>query len=295
MILEREEDLYRWNENAFIPTSGGILAHTGLANHKSSVNISKGLYRYEVAGGKGGTGSRGGNHTANANDYAGGAGAARNVIIDTIVINESTALESYIGGDGNDANPDTLEDRGGGGGGGASGMDSLLVFHHTNQIIKAIIAYGGSGGGGGGNRAGDDGNGGGGGSRYGVANVGNGKWGYGGNCDQLAKGGEFDGHGGNGGAGGYSGNNYAGQNGSEGNGSGSDCAGGYGGAKKDVEISIFTKSNEYGANETIFYTLISAGGGGEGGTAEHVGGRAGSGASGVKTTSSGYVRVYRLW
>jgi hypothetical protein len=302
MILEREEDLARQNENATLPTSGGyLMTGTTTVNTALSGSLVAGTYRLEVAGGKGGTGSKG--YANGTNGGAGGAGANGNIITATLILDKTTSFTAYIGGNGNDGDPttiDTTDHGGGGGGGGASGMDSLLVFYESTHVVKEMIAFGGSGGGGGRDMTQNGGGGGGGGSRYGTASNGIGSTdgsdtgGKGGNCNQEAKGGApYNVDGGTGGTGGYSGNSYAGQKGAAGNGDGGDADGGAGGAKTQVDITILSgKKDAYGSSDPIIYSLISAGGGGRG---EHVSGHGGSGASGVKTTSSGYVRIYRLW
>jgi hypothetical protein len=66
--------------------------------------------------------------------------------------------------------------------------------------------------------------------------------------------------------------------------------------KTQVEISILpNRKDAYGNSNPVTYKLISCGGGGGGGRGDNASGQAPVGATGVKTTSSGYVRMYRLW
>jgi hypothetical protein len=305
VVLDGYEALARVNSRQPIPTSGGGLGISLASPNTVMENtLSAGVYRLEVAGGKGGAGAmssdaHGGSSTLGG---AGGAGTNGNILTTTLILDKTISFTAYIGGDGKDGNPADYTEHGGGGAGGASGMDSLLVFYDTSEVVKEMIAFGGSGGGGGQNSNGDGGGGGDGGSRYGVGNNGYNynnttlDGGNGGNCNQLTLGGPPRGSGGKGGVGGCYKNGYAGQNGEAGHGSGGDADGGNGGAKTQVDITILAnRLDQYGNSNPVAYTLISCGGGGGGGTGKHVSGRAGNGATGVKTTSSGYVRIYRLW
>lgn len=298
VTLARKEDLY---VDYPLPSplntaSGGTLVHTGAVNAAKYETLAAGTYRIEVVGGKGGNGAK-----ANNADGNGGNGANGQKITKILTSDKTTYYTTYVGGDGNDADPNSYTGAGGGGPGGASGMDSLFALYDTDGIEELILALGGSAGGGGQNSNADGGGGAAGGSRYGQAENG---WNYnntaqnngqGGIHNHTAEGGAARGDGGKGGNGGNSATDYNGGAGEAGNGAGGNASGGYGGKATVVKVAIMSKFDKYGYpfNETV--TLISCGGGGAGGNGEHVNGRAGAGASGVKSTSSGYVKVYRLW
>ena len=304
VTLARKEDLY---VDYPLPSplntaSGGVLRHTGTVNTAMSGTLAAGAYRVEVAGGKGGNGAR-----ASGN---GGNGVNGQKITKILTLDKEYSYKSYVGGDGNDADPDSYSGDGGGGPGGASGMDSLFVLYSdtgasSDGVIKEqILALGGSGGGGGQDGNADGGGGGAGGSRYGQAENG---WNYnnteqnngqGGNYNRTAEGGAGRSrYGGKGGNGGNSENGFNGGDGNAGDGDGSDAAGGYGGKATVVEVTLNEEDMYvvYGVYTPASITLISCGGGGGGGRGVHSDGRAGKGASGVKSASSGYVKVYRLW
>ena len=295
VTLARKEDLYvDYPTPSLLNTaSGGTLVHTGTVNTEKIDSLVVGTYRVEVVGGKGGSGAKANNAGGN-----GGAGANGQKITKILTLDKTYFCKSYVGGDGNDADPIGFTK---GGGGGASGMDSLFVLYDTDGIKEQILALGGSAGGGGQDSDSEGGGGGGGGSRYGQAENG---WNYsnttqnngkGGNYNQKASGGDgYNAYGGKGGEGGNSETDFAGVKGISGAAEYS-AAGGAGGAATKVDVPIITAENEYGLTETVMITLISCGGGGAGGRNGHATERSGVGASGVKSTSSGYVKVYRLW
>jgi hypothetical protein len=250
-----------------------------------TLDLSVGIYRYEVKGGTGGNGGKSGA------GIGGNAGGVANVVSGNITFEHPGHASYAVGRDGNSGSDGTEGTAGssgsaspsdgaagsgmgysggngiaGGGGGGASGVES--VFNIGFSIIKSIGGTGGRGGGGSGGYGGFGGNG-------GVIIDGNrGNDGYYGSVGssgvEKEHSGGSGGRGGYGGIGGTGGKSIAGSSGGDGGDGGNGGNGGNGGAGG---------------------SSYAGGDGGAGGK----GGNGGSGGSGIKTTTSGYIRLWRLW
>jgi hypothetical protein len=301
VILDSFNAMMFINTKQDVPVTGGWMASQGGVNQETIVTLPSGLYRYELKGGTGGSGGNGGK--VDGGTATGGAGAEGEIktgefkvgIAATCLL--STGGNGADGGNGGDVSSG-ITAGGGGGGGGSSGGGSYIVF---NDFL--VFALGGSGGGGGGgdtdydlNTAGSGGGGGGGG--YGSGEKGHdsskiasggGGGGNGGTAGNGGKGGLGVGTGGYGGGGsGYlSGAAAGGSYGIYGgNGGGS---GGSGGASKKKALDPSSTDTEIQAPIRKFYNAYQGGGGGGGG-----GGSGGNGGGGLKSTSSGYARIYRV-
>lgn len=260
-------------------------------NTCQTVQLPKGFYCVDVLGGRGGNG---------------GNGNSGNVSSDLkqncFEVNQTTTVQVFRGGDGNNGQFNPSGNVRSGGGGGASGVPSLFAMGNN-----VLVSQGGSGGNGG---VGRD---------------------YDGNNRNCGSGGGGNVNGGGNGANGYI--NYA-TNSSFficGAGGGGAVSGTGGTEKKETKLLVFTytanaggnatssgggaggaasrstssKAGGAGGNNTSFTcantTLVSYGGGGGGGVASRynvvnavdlVGGAGGSGTT--NSSSSSYVRIYRF-
>jgi hypothetical protein len=264
---------------SFTASSGGNLVITGEINQVLAATLAAGQYRFEMQAGTGGNGSSG------ANGYGGGAGALGEPKSGTFILYHAMEIHYGLGGDGNNGGGGGYA----GGGGGCTGGSAFIDIGYA-----MFLCIGGSGGGGGGN------NGGGGGGSYGVGG-GGGAGGYGsgsgGSGSSGGKGGR-DGIGGNGGGGSYYGG--GGGVGSSGSGDGYGIGGGNGGdgSSRYGGRGGGSKIGEGFANATDKYDRgiqFQGGGGGGGGRATSGSdSEGGAGGSGLKSTSSGYLNIYRL-
>jgi hypothetical protein len=191
-------------------------------------------------------------------DVFGGIGSDGQIVTGSFIINSELYIRYIIGGDGNDGDSasDVNEGSNMGSGGGCSGGSTILMLG-----AQPIFAMGGSGGGG--DAAISSGGGGGGG------------YGLGGKSID-----DNSGEGGNNGTGGKGGTQY--NNGGDGGNApgGSGTNGINGGTGGDGKVDAY------------YPNLISGFQGGGGGTNA---GKAMKGGSGLKSTSSGYLRIYRQW
>jgi hypothetical protein len=277
VILDSYNAMQVINTEQTIPTTGGVVVVTGVVNEVRSTILPAGAYRWEIKAGNGGDGG-------NSSAGDGGKGATGEAKSETFMLYQPTKIYYALGGDGNDG--ETIVR---GAGGGASGGSAFIDF-----IYESFICLGGSGGGGAGDPGSDDWGGGGGAGGYG-------KGGDGANATERALGGL----GGNNGVGGSGGStDGSSDSGSGGGGSGyieggdagfSDGpvgkkGGGYGEKGGDgtyVGIGGESQTGEGIATAIEKYTRrIQYQGGGAG--------AAGKGGSGLKSQSSGYLRIYRM-
>jgi hypothetical protein len=291
VVLDSYNAIRAVNTEQSIPTTGGEQEITGAVNQVLSTTLDVGAYRYEIRAGKGGTGG------VSKEDLPGGTGADGETKSGTFMLLSPRNIYYALGGDGNNGGVSggTREE---GGGGGCSGGSAFIEFGD-----KFIFCVGGSGGGG---RNGMSAGGGGGGGGYGSGqNIGdpaegpgapgnNGIGGKGGKGVGYLGGGGGGGSGGSGGGGGGDAENpdlkgnAGGGYGSSGGSGGVLNKGGVGGDSLKGERSI-TATNKYP------YRIQYQGGGGGGGWNGGGGGQWGDGGSGLKSTSSGYLRIYRMW
>jgi hypothetical protein len=271
-ILDSYNAVRALNTEQAVPASGGIAALSVPAadvNKVLAITLPAGAYRYEVKAGKGGKGG-------DAEDSTGGGGADGEAKTGGFVLPAARAIRYALGGDG--GNGGFSWNAGGGGGGGTGGS----AFIDTGD--EFILCLGGSGGGGGGGTYGDSGGqiggGGGGAGGYGAGAAG-------------ASGAARDGKGGSGGAGGAGGT--VSSSGAGGAGSGNNN---YGGDGEDGALTggaggvSQTGENAASAADKYPYRVQWQGGGGGGGTINRAGG---AGGGPLKASSSGYLRIYRMW
>ncbi|MDR2444997.1 MAG: hypothetical protein LBD44_03575, partial [Spirochaetaceae bacterium] len=285
VILDSYEAMHTLNARQTLASTGGTLIITGTVNEVKKTTLAAGLYRLEMRAGTGGWGGYGYDYSGRC---AGATGEAKSESF--ILTDGSNDIYYAVGGDGNDGEnaKDTNWRNCPGGGGGCSGGSSFIKIHD-----RVIICIGGSGGGGHYN------GGGGGGGGFGIAEGFDVAFGMGGNNGVGGQGGSWhdwgtmDGGGGSGylrgGAGGInasSGGSYgsSGGNGST-NPSNNDVKGGRGGASSTGETS-----DPADKNNTFKIQYQGVGGGGN----PAVSGTGSAGGGGLKATSSGYVRIYRL-
>jgi hypothetical protein len=279
VILNTYHSIKELNPAAGIPDFGGTLFKAADSNLPQTIMLGPGLYRWELKGGNGGKGGAGG--AGAGGSFPGGAGATGESKNGGFIFTEShpvkltCGVDGGNGADGGGGGGGSDPDGGGGGGGGAGGTDSVIStanFEYT--------ALGGAGGGGGSGQKGgtaiDDqgGGGGGGGQGYGQGGAGTSGNGY-----TPAQGGNSSG-------GGAEGEGYTVQT------DGvyiRDFRGGAGGtsstdAKKGGGGISGTQGRGAGGGKK------GGGGGGKGGGSAAGGGNGGS----LKSTSSGYARLYRV-
>jgi hypothetical protein len=289
VILDSYNAFFAINTEQPIPTTGGQLVITGTVNQVKKATLQPGAYRYDIKAGRGGDG--GGNGLV-------GIGADGEVKTGTFILTEPRVIHYALGGDGNDgaSNPDT-DDPGGGGGcsGGSAFIDTGDDF---------ILCLGGSGGGGKGGAGDIDQNGAGGGGAAGYGRGGDGGYGsaYDGQDFVVSNGkGGNNGVGGNGGV--HQNRNGGGGSGYLSGGTGYENGGGYGekGGNGQGNSSGSYKGGVGGnssTGETVSPTdkyphkiQYQAGGGGGYGYIYN----GCDGGSGLKSTSSGYLRIYKTW
>ncbi|MDR3342565.1 MAG: hypothetical protein LBT14_07235 [Treponema sp.] len=288
VILDSYNAMNMINTNQSIPLTGGRSMVTGVINSEVGTVLFPGVYRYDLKGGKGGNGG-------SAYAGAGGEGADGEQVVGTLIVLKPMTVMLSTGGNGNDGD-DARSDAAGGGGctGGVS-------YIRENSSLIAL-ALGGSGGGG----AADDNDsetksslGGGGGGGYGTGGDGaSTREGF------AAKGGSNN----VGGAGGNSGRSTGAGIGGDGSGYNSN----YGQSGSNGMAAKFT-------GETIVYVVDGKGGssmkltsafdekitgpvyrnayqgGGGGGSYFSADYGSGNGGGGLKSTSSGYCYIYRMW
>jgi hypothetical protein len=281
IILDSYNAMQMINREQPIPASGGTPVVTGVVNSVLTAYLEPGMYRYEIAAGKGGTGGTGVSLSLATYCY-GGSGAAGESNTGIFVCPSAKKIRYALGGDGLAGGNYGGDNSAGGGGcsGGSSFIDLGDDF---------IFCLGGSGGGGG---AGGGAGGGGGGGGYGTGNNGNsisqiGQMGYGGEGGHAGIGG----NGGNGasGGGGGSGNIRGGTGGTTGGGNG----GGYGnpgGNGGGGSAGFSSQTGENSPNISKYLHKIQYQSGGAGG-----GPLGGTGAGSLISSSSGYLRIYRMW
>jgi hypothetical protein len=278
VILDSYNAMQIINTEQAIPTSGGQLVITGTVNQVKSTTLPIGTYRWEM---KAGTGGKGGE----SSNGQGGTGADGKAKTGTFRVYAEKKIYYALGGDGNDGVGGVK-----GGGGGCTGGSAFIDLGDD-----LILCIGGSGGGGSGDAGSDDFGGGGGGGGYGIAGDGlpaasrqlqglGGKDGIGGNGGSLD--GSSDSASGGGGSGYIRGGNAGfgdGNRGSPGGGYGSPGGNSSSGASGGQSMS-----GEAVPSATDKYPRrIQYQGGGAG--AMNAGG------SGLKTTTSGYIKIWRLW
>jgi hypothetical protein len=285
VILDCYNAIFQINTRYTPPSTGGSLALTGGINTETSAILPAGAYRYELKGGTGGSGGTGGG----GEQGAGGGGAAGEYKTGTFILATATRIFFSTGGDGNDGASGWTSGRDPGGGGGCTGGASYLVYDDA-----LYIAMGGSGGGGGGG-ASDGANGGGGGGGYGTAgDGGNGTGSTGGRGGSNGRGGDGSG----GGSGYVSGGSHYDGYGQNGGGYGQNGGKGDTGANGIVAEGGISKGKvpepaiDTGLTSRLRKYFNAYQGGGGGGSILHA--RGGVGGSGLKTTSSGYARFYRV-
>jgi hypothetical protein len=280
VILDSYDAMYKLNERQTLASTGGTLIITGTVNEVKKTTLAMGFYRLEIRAGTGGWGGYGSDYSGRC---AGAAGEAKSESF--ILTDGSTGIYYAVGGDGNDGESSAIRYGYLGGGGGCSGGSSFVKTPY-----RSIICIGGSGG------PGYYDAGGGGGGGFGLAEGGSlySSAGMGGNNGVGGQGGSWNNMGGGGGSGylsgGVGGNNASSggsYGGSGGNGSNNYGAtegkGGAGGASRTGENIDPTDKNN-----TL--RIQYQGGGGSGNYLSY----GSAGGSGLKATSSGYVRIYRL-
>jgi hypothetical protein len=290
VVLNSYEAIDRIDAKQPVPSSGGTLVVTGTVNQVRTATLDPGWYRVDMRAGSGGNGGK--------TTYAplSGSGAIGESETFSFIANNRIDIIYGLGGDGEDGHNGDGSN-GTSCGGGCTGGSSIIVFSLFYKLVM-----GGSGGGGVG-----DGQGGGGGGGGGYGTGGNGNdygGGFGGFGGSNGVGGNGNGRGeqarkGGGGGSGYlrGGNGYrAGKDGGgygESGGAGAagtslepEAPGGSGGASKKV------RQEEFRLSET--YTISYQGGGGAGDGIAGSAGKYGDGGGGLKSTSSGYLRIYRL-
>jgi hypothetical protein len=314
VILDSYDAMSKVNTEQPIPTSGGSHIADGGIDSITAVWLSTGAYRVELKGGNGGKGGGGGNDGQATYSAPGGAGVAGETITPR-TFRITVAIPAYLltgadGGDGGDGDSYSGSGGfggGGGGGGGGSGEGSAFLCG-----TKSLIARGGSGGGGGGGQGleeGRGGGGGGGGAGEGVGGAGtsvsgtrngsggtggnNGQGGNGGTPSSLAGGSIIPG-GGGGGSNNGSGAGEAAQKGGNGTSTSSGKGGGTkgGSAAPSAQFSMVNTGwvPDFIVSPTSMGSYAGGGGGGAGGNKGY-----GGNGGGLKSTSSGYARLYKLW
>jgi hypothetical protein len=292
VILDSFNAIMFINTKQTIPTTGGALVDSGTINAPKVVELTRGMYYFTIKGGKGGTG---GDSASGSAGHEGGAGADGEIVTKGFFVFSNKSVVLSAGGDGNNGTkPGYITNSGevNGGGGGASGGLSYIIL----DITEFYLAIGGSGGGGGA----------GGGSNFNGAG-GGGAGGYGTGADGVSDGtGAIPGLGGHNGIGGNSqgtfNRNGGGGSGyiSGGNGSGNiNNGGGYGEPGGGVNGGASFKKGELtmsdsGLKTAVFSFYNANQGGGQGGRIDTTPGPVPLGGSGLKSTSSGYARIYRV-
>ncbi|GHV73284.1 hypothetical protein AGMMS49940_05860 [Spirochaetia bacterium] len=274
VILDSYNAMSKINTDQPVPTTGGMLNPTEVpVNDSAIITLQRGAYRIEVRGGKGGKGGAIGYGTQ-------GEGADGQLITNNIFAEQETVINASVGGDGADGQGSSGTTNGAGCSGGNTGGLSYC----TGPLIE-LLAFGGSGAGGQGGYDGTAGGGGGGAGGYGAAT--NGPSGYSGGSGGGG-GSNFNGGWGGGGAGGGgrdggSGSGFVSSYGQPGGNDSSTNPEGIGSDSLKIYPDIIY-------NRKIVNAFQGAGAGGSG-TDE----RGKNGPVGLKTTSSGYVRIYRMW
>jgi hypothetical protein len=269
IILDSYNAMRLINTEQAVPTTGGVQVVTGVVNEVRSTTLPAGTYRYEIQAGKGGAGG-------GSIEGAGGAGAAGEAKSGTFRLEVPRKIYYALGGDGGDGGDGEVRASGGGGSGGSAFLDLGDDF---------IFCLGGSGGGGAG-------------GRYGA---GGGAGGYGKGEDIISNNGSMGGNNGIGGNGGNTGG--GGGSGILGGGVGGYNAysgGGYGqpgGRGRNTGVAggnSLTGEKAPGPTDKYTHQIQYQGGGsGEGESNSET--TSGSGGSALKSTSSGYLRIYRMW
>jgi hypothetical protein len=297
VILDGYNARWALNTEQPVPTSGGVSVSSDTTpNQFKTITLDRGAYRVETKGGTGGKGGHG-------DSIDGGNGAEGQSKTTSFILECKTMMGYIIGGNGEDGEDGRLngDNTGaGGGGGGATGGTTLFESPATG----IIVCIGGSGGGGGGSGE-QGGGGGGGGGGYGAGlnngsrsgkggNNGTGGWAGAASSDDGNDGGGGSGYKDGGGTGGTAkpGGSY-GQAGGAG-GSNGGRSGGAGGQSEALDLQQIGVT--YPSFDSTFPFNVSFQGGGGGGASSRPGGRSGAkGGGGIKSTTSGYLRIYRMW
>jgi hypothetical protein len=260
------------------PGTNTVVSGANTSGKVYRVTLAPGAYRWEVRGGKGGNGGL-------SSSGGGGAGAEGQHNSGVFRLHSEKTIRYALGGDGTVGVVGVQ-----GGGGGCTGGSAFIDLGDD-----LFLCIGGSGGGGSGDPGNDDYGGGGGGGGYGVAGDGlpagtRQLQGYGGKNGIGGAGGSQDGTSDSLSGGGGSGY-IAGGAGGFGDGNQGVPGGGYGlpGGTSSGQIpGGQSLSGEAPASATDKYPLrVQYQGGGAG--AKNTGG------GGLKPTSSGYLRIYRMW
>jgi hypothetical protein len=299
VILDSFNAIMFINTKQTVPTTGGVLVDSGTINAPKVVELTRGMYYCTIKGGKGGTGGASASGSAG---HEGGAGADGEIVTKGFLVFSNKSVVLSAGGDGNNGTkPGYVTNSGevNGGGGGAAGGLSYIIL----DITEFYLAIGGSGGGGGaGGGLAFNGAGGGGAGGYGTGGEGiDGVAGGSGNSDSVPGSGGHNGIGGN--SRGASNRNGGGGSGyiSGGNGSGNyNNGGGYGEPGGGTNGGASFKKGELTMSDSVLKTAVFSfynanQGGGQGGEIDSSAPAPNtSGGSSLKSTSSGYARIYRV-
>jgi hypothetical protein len=308
VILDSYNAIRAVNTEQPIPTTSGEEVAAAAVNQVKTITLPTGAYRYEM---KAGNGGRGGSSKHNG-EQNGGTGAEGQSSSGTFMLYNPTEIHYAIGGDGRDGENGQGDSGDGdtesGSGGACTGGSTFIDFGD-----RVLVCIGGSGGGGSGaaGTGSNGGGGGGGGGGYGTAEGGasqDGERGNGGSNNVGGTGGYGvgdgggggGGSGGNGGGSGKSGGEY-GKSGSAGGGYGE--RGGSGGDGDKSDDGYESKGGQGGQSQTGENTSVSSKrrtriqwqGGGAGGGGRGHNNNGGNGGGGLKSTSAGYLRIYRQW
>jgi hypothetical protein len=118
VILDNYNAIRAVNAEQGTPNTGGaLISGSGSVNSVQSVSLAAGTYRVEIKAGKGGDGAKANKADGSSGTIGGegGCGVEGQALARIITLDKQYTAKMYVGGDGNNADPNSYTNNGGGG------------------------------------------------------------------------------------------------------------------------------------------------------------------------------------